>query len=334
VIQRLSGREKRVRLEVGRRTSELAYELRKSKSIVENAAIAILLLGADGTVLFANSASEPLLAVSIPEILNRKIGSVLQDEFIESYLEVSEAGQAVSAEKQIQVKLHSGSLRWFEVRMSSFESETGNPTVTVILKDVTDAVEAHYNLEASERRWNMALEGSQIGVFDMDLAKGKASASDAWRRLAGFTISAEVDIQAEWEARVHPEDLVKVKQADQECLDGKVDSVFVEYRLKRLDGVWRWMRGSARVVDRDAQGRPLRFLGTMMDITELRNAIDKARTEEDNLSAQIETAPVGMAVLGLDGSFLMANNAFCQFTGYSKDILRAIAFGFSRPSSH
>lgn len=321
VVQLLSGRERQIKREVKFRTAELAHELRKSKSIFLNADVAILLLQTDGTVLSANPASASMFSVPTSRIVNHKIEAVLKDEFIESYLVSAKEGQVAGEKKELHFETFSGCEKWLEARLSAFEGETGEPTVTLILKDVTDSVEARKELEAAERRWNMALAGSQIGVFDLDLTTGHTLASEAWRRLAGIPLSADVDISAEWEARVHSDDLARVKQADQDCFDGKTDSVFVEYRLKRMDGTWRWMRGSARVVERDAEGRALRYLGTMMDVTELRNALDKAHSEEENLSSLIETAPVGMAVLDINGNFLITNDAFLKFTGYSKDTL-------------
>ncbi|MDA3889941.1 MAG: PAS domain S-box protein, partial [Allgaiera sp.] len=173
----------------------------------------------------------------------------------------------------------------------------------------------------NEKRWNLALEGSQIGVFDVDLTTGKGVTSESWHALAGFGFDGFTDPESEWNLRVDPRDWPGARQAGIACIKGQTAKMDVEYRFRSDDGRVRWMRANAQVVARDANGRALRFLGTMTDITPLKEALDLAQRREIELESLIACAPVAMAVLGLDGRFLIANRAICQFTGYTAEYL-------------
>ncbi|OIQ71063.1 sensor histidine kinase YycG [mine drainage metagenome] len=171
-------------------------------------------------------------------------------------------------------------------------------------------------ISEQEKRWNLALEGSQIGVFDVDLATGHGVASETWRALAGFGFDEFTDSEAEWKARIDPRDWPHVRQANIACIKGEAVKMQAEYRFRADDGRWHWMRSEARVIARDAHGRALRLLGTMTDITPLREALNRVKSREAELERLIASAPVAMTVLALDGTFLMANPAFGLFAGY------------------
>jgi PAS domain S-box-containing protein len=196
------------------------------------------------------------------------------------------------------------------------------PRIWTVMKhdesDDRDTVEA---LRTKEERWNLALQGARIGVFDIDLLERTSSTSGTWRELAGFSHTDLIDTEREWWSRIHPEDLAKVRAANIDCLKGRVDRVSVEYRFKFHDGTWHWMRSNAQVVERTADGRAKRFLGTMTDITDLKQAHAEIAAQDIEFRQLVANAPVAEALLSLEGTFLLVNPAFCAFTGYSEDEL-------------
>ncbi|WP_372873136.1 diguanylate cyclase domain-containing protein [Shewanella sp.] len=141
-------------------------------------------------------------------------------------------------------------------------------------------------LSDSEFRWKFALEGSGDGVWDWDIPNGKVFFSRRWKEMLGYDqaeIKSNVD---EWKTRLHPDDKAATLNALQANLDGITPIYTIEHRLRCRDGSWKWILDRGMVVSRDAQGQPLRVIGTQTDITErkLHEQLVQRLAHYDNLT--------------------------------------------------
>ncbi len=130
-------------------------------------------------------------------------------------------------------------------------------------------------LKTSEERWKFALEGAGDGVWDWNILTGEALFSRRWKEMIGYAENEIEDRSAEWSNRVHPDDLPSVMATIQAHLEGRSASAVVEFRMQNKDGHWQWILSRGMVVSRDADGKPLRLVGTNTDITERKAAADK-----------------------------------------------------------
>ncbi len=126
----------------------------------------------------------------------------------------------------------------------------------------------------AEERWRFALEGSGDGVWDWNVQTGEVQFSQRWKEMIGYAEDEIDDKLEEWEKRVHPNDLPRVKADLQAHFEGKTATYSSEHRMCCKDGEWRWILDRGKVVQRDADGRPLRMIGMHTDIT------DRKRIEE------------------------------------------------------
>ncbi|MCF7688192.1 MAG: transporter substrate-binding domain-containing protein [Cephaloticoccus sp.] len=132
-------------------------------------------------------------------------------------------------------------------------------------------------LRASEERWKFALVGSGDGVWDLDCRTNQVIRSKRWKEILGFD-EGEIGLdRAEWADRVHPDDLPETLAIQQAHISGQTESFSIEHRLKCKDGSWKWVLNRGMVVNRDKAGNPLRFIGTLSDLTTSKQA------EEDRL---------------------------------------------------
>ncbi|WP_127903374.1 PAS domain S-box protein [Solirhodobacter olei] len=314
-------RERAVRAKVVERTRQLAIESRKLQTIIESASVGILFLNARSEVIFANNSAPRKFGRDGEALVGMSLGQLMPDLWREHALDAEALRHGRLKTGPIAVTTPLGAKRWLECRATSYTDEHDEEVSVLILTDVTEMHNGVLDLQAAERRWNLALDGSQIGVYELDLATNRLFASEAWLRLAGFGPEAEVDAQAEWLARVHPDDMPAIQAGDQECFAGRTDGVTVEYRFRLVDGRWRWMRSDAKVVARDADGRAQRLLGTMTDVTPLREALEQAEYREAEMRELIANTPVAMAVFDLRGKFEIVNDAFCAYTGFDRETL-------------
>jgi len=169
-------------------------------------------------------------------------------------------------------------------------------------------------LATIEERWNLALKGAEIGVFDIDLLTGKSVVSDTWKRLMNIPLDdLSIDMQGEFLKKVHPKDLPVVLTADAACIEGKTDRSVSEYRVQTHPGIYRWMQSDAVVATRGAEGKALRLIGSQTDVTDLHEARASLRASIERFQALFAHAPVGMALINEKATFIGANKALCNF---------------------
>ncbi len=172
-----------------------------------------------------------------------------------------------------------------------------------------------------------ALAAARIAVFELDLVTDTSNVSETWRELMDVDLSDGLDFQTEWRKRIHPDDEALIERALADYVSGRTPRVVVEYRLRSRDGLdWLWMRTDAEATEWDAQGNALNLVGTQRDITDRKRAEIALQTSEEQFSSLMNNAPIGTALVSLEGKWLATNAAMTVFLGYSEEELRSIDF--------
>lgn len=300
-------RERRIQIDVDRKTEELRAKSEETHSVIENAVMAIIVVDEDKNIVSANQA-----AMALFKAAPLKIGMPIQDLISVRSRRANENRTADRASCPAIPNLR------LKVQVNEWTTADGATRSTLLVQDDTEAEASARRLRENEARWNLAMEGAQIGVFDLDLVTNQSVVSDTWRKLMDVPLDApEQDFQKLFISRIHPDDLPIVSAANKRCIDGTAERSTAEYRMRFEDGSTRWMKSDAVVVTRDASGKALRFIGAQMDVTALREARDALRSSRERFEVLLEQAPVGMALVAKDGRFLGTNEALCRMTGYT-----------------
>ncbi|MFP5212639.1 MAG: PAS domain S-box protein, partial [Acidobacteriota bacterium] len=132
-------------------------------------------------------------------------------------------------------------------------------------------------LREGNERLELALHGADLGTWDLNLATGRATFNRRWAEMLGYE-DCEIRPDLEmWKKMVHPDDYSRVKQATIDHMEGRTGVYESEYRLRHGSGQWVWILDRGRVIERDAEGKPLRLCGTYLDITDRRRSEEAAR---------------------------------------------------------
>ena len=137
---------------------------------------------------------------------------------------------------------------------------------------------------------NLAEQSAGIGVWSIDLATGTVRATAQFFRTMGLEPANERIEMDTIRALRHPDDRNRVVDGFRHALEGGTDSYEVEYRIIRPDGQMRWIFGRGRVV-RDEDGKPIRYSGVDLDITDRKTAeaaLAAAREELVELNRMLE----------------------------------------------
>src|SRR5208282_1991180 len=156
----------------------------------------------------------------------------------------------------------------------------GMLTMAALLRQLRRVETSEKALRESEERYALAMEGANEGHWDWDIASDRLFLSPKMTRWAGQGNDSLITTRAKWRAQVviHPDDIPRFEAAVTDHFNAITPRYECEYRVRQLDGQWRWLLSRGRCL-RDAAGAPYRFVGSTIDIT----ADKKAQTDRENL---------------------------------------------------
>jgi len=117
----------------------------------------------------------------------------------------------------------------------------------------------------------------------------------------------------EWASRIHPDDKAATLAGVQDYFDGKVPIYITEHRMLCKDGSYKWILDRGIAVSRDAEGKPLRLIGTHTDITEHKQMEEKLRDRDNFNTSILNSLTSHIAVLNEQGVIVAVNNAWQEF---------------------
>lgn len=138
-------------------------------------------------------------------------------------------------------------------------------------------------LREGEKQLNLALDAGRVGLWSWHVLTGRMEFSSRWKAQIGFTDEDFFNEEKEWDARCHPDDLARWKETTKRYLNSPWPNFTVEYRLLHKDRSWRWFILHADL-EVDEAGKPMRMLGSQVDIT----ALKQQQAELSSASARLQ----------------------------------------------
>jgi len=142
----------------------------------------------------------------------------------------------------------------------------GEPACIAWHYDISERKRAELALAESEERLNLALEVTRALAWEVDFTTGRRWWSRNLPEITGYRLEEIEGRAGLFEHFIHPGDQERVRAAVRRHFAGETPGFRAEYRLHHRDGDWRWFEDTGRVI-RDRNGKPLRFVGTLVDVT-------------------------------------------------------------------
>ena len=177
-------------------------------------------------------------------------------------------------------------------------------------RDMTETALAR--LGDSERALAEAQQLSRIGSFKWDIRSDHTDWSDGLYRIAGLSREDCPASYGSWREHVHPDDRELVDAAVVRGYEERGTFSFV-HRVIRPDGQVRTVEAHGRV-EVDADGEPIRMVGTCQDVTAFKLA-------EDRFRSMLETAPDAIVIVDESGHIVLVNSQTERLFGYSREDL-------------
>src|SRR5882762_10293187 len=198
-------------------------------------------------------------------------------------------------------------------------------TIAGLLRQLRRVEAGERALRESEERYALAMEGANEGHWDWDVATERLFLSPKMKMLSGLSADTPITTRSAWLAHVviHPDDIPRFDAAVRDHLGGRTPRYECEYRVRQPDGAWCWVLARGRCL-RDATGKPLRFVGSTIDVTAQKQAqIDRERLESQLRQSQKMEA-MGTLAGGIAHDF---NNILGAILGYGEMAYQHAAAG-------
>lgn len=151
--------------------------------------------------------------------------------------------------------------------------------------DLSVHKKAARELRQIKERFDIAIEGTEAGVWDWDMLEDTVVYSAQWKKMLGYE-DAEIENSFNgWKKIWHPDDAASIEKAIADHLKGSSERYEIVYRCRHKNGDWRWLVTRGKIL-RNEEGAPYRWVGTNIDITQLKQAEEKIQylAYHDNLT--------------------------------------------------
>jgi len=174
-------------------------------------------------------------------------------------------------------------------------------------------------LKVSDERLRLALDSTQIGIFEWSVAAGHVYYSPGLWAMLGYEHGRMPSTVEAWQSLIHTDDLPLYRRRTQSQLNGIATFIEPEYRVRAHSGDWRWVYTRSKSVANSPDGRPTRIIGTVQDITARREAevaLRESQAEARKLSLVASKTDNPVLIGSADGRIEWANEAFCRVMEY------------------
>ena len=202
-----------------------------------------------------------------------------------------------------------------EASISKVES-AGKRFFTAVIRDITERKRSEETLRKSEERFRLAAQAGRMFSYEWDAATDRITRSPQSAQILGINEAVPITGQQVL-AKVHPDDRERLEDAVA-ALSSEKPNLHVSYRMIRPDNTVIWVERSS-CAHFDEQGKLLRIIGMVADITERHRTEEAVRESEQRFRLVADTAPALMWMSGTDKLCNYFNKPWLDFTGRSME---------------
>ncbi|MFT5720649.1 MAG: PAS domain S-box-containing protein [Motiliproteus sp.] len=295
-------------------------QLRTLSAAIEQIPVSVLITDLDGTIEYVNSALLRTTGYALEEVLGQNPrlfrSHQASTSIFASMWRVLESGGVWYGELCNRCK--DGSHIWESVSITPILDDSGVPSHYLAVKEnITVSRGLKERLSQSEKSLNRVQSLGHVGSWALDFTTSRLSWSDETCRIFGLAAGSALDYQ-QYLGFVHPHDQERLDEAWLSALEG--DAYDIEHRIV-VNKTIKSIRQRA-TFEFDAQGKVLRGIGTIQDVTELARVSARLTESENRNQSLVESLSLGVLLRDASGRIEMFNPAATQILGGALQVMQ------------
>jgi len=265
-----------------------------------------------------NKAFEELTGLKREDVINKKVTEIIKGieksdfNWIKFYGDIALNGGNKTFEQYSE-----GLKKWYKVQV--YSSEKG--FFSTVFVDITDMKEVSKKLKEAKEQFELAVNGTNDGIWDWNIKTGKLFLSKKWKEMLGYK---DEELENKFETFIsllYEEDRKQVNEYVERYLNGEILKYSIEFRMKHKNGTLRWILAKGEAI-RDDKGKPYRMAGSHSDITERKKSEEKLYQNEEILRMTLEITGEGTWEWEIETGKVKHNKRWCDILGLDHSFVK------------
>ena len=252
----------------------LQHSEQRFKALVQDGSDLVMILDFKGNLSYASPASNTIIGIDSNVLLKNNFFYLIHEEDIHN---VKDCIARLKHQKRIQIpsyriKTSKQEWRWIETIITNLTEDPAVNGLVANSRDITEFVNQERELIESLKRYNIVAKATSDTITDYDVINDRMEYNEGIQNMFGYNPAQVGRDGSWWDDKVHPEDKARVKAKTQEVFTNKHNQLQIEYRFRCADGTYKYVLDRSYLL-KDDNGNPLRMIGSMQDISNLKNYI-------------------------------------------------------------
>ena len=302
---------------VGTTENFVASETWFPATILENMPESVLVIDNKGLITYCNKEVVQLFGYTADEVVGKNIVSLFAPDpniaHLTQCLAIEDRNALIG---QWRGKHKDGTLLWIDIKAMAIQDTQGNPMGFIcVLQDIAQRKCIEEAFHESEERFRLMADTAPVMIWMSDITSSCTYFNKGWLDFTQRTIEQEYGNG--WLEGVHPDD-------SEHCFTvytthfNKREPFRLEYRLRRFDGKYRWVldHGVPRFTP---SGIFAGYIGSCIDITELKEAAEQLQQSEERYRLVVENSSDLFLLCNAQGTKVYVSPSFTSILGYTMD---------------
>ncbi|MFY0641191.1 MAG: PAS domain S-box protein, partial [Bermanella sp.] len=168
------------------------------------------------------------------------------------------------------------------------QDSKGRNLIWSFVQNISQQKQVEKRLKDNNQQLELIIEATQVGIWDWKIQTGELSLNERWAKIIGYTLEELGEISIEtWLSHAHADDLEESGNKLQAHWDGLTEEYIFECRMNHRNGNVIWVLDTGKVIEWDKDNKPIRMVGTHLDITEKKLAEKNLAQTNESLESQV-----------------------------------------------